>query len=70
MGGDENDYGKIPKGHRRTFHLDKPYIGPFRKPELVMVHSLRRVQSIPICFHELVPDDVGLEEVRGEIIQL
>ena len=51
---------------RRQFHPHQPVAGALRKPELAVVHRVRRGESVAVRVHQLVPDGVDLEGLRGQ----
>ena len=58
-GGDK--YGKSFKGDCRQFYFAQSAFGAFCPSGVVVVYGLCRPQFAAVCFHEPVPDDVGLE---------
>ena len=62
-----DEYGESVKRFRRNVYFNHPCPGPLRQPEMAVVHRLRRLQSLPIRIHKLVPYDVGFRKVRNKI---
>jgi len=54
---------------RWDFHSRVACSRALRKPVLVRFYRLRRTESVPVRFYQLVPDDDDPTQTRGEAVE-